>query len=90
VNVNNVKAAEETSSLATSSMTIRQHAGHWHCEKGISGTKMQSWKQQDMESVEKAEYAKPSMSKYWDFRHVIRYAFHPSRFHDFISLCVRR
>ena len=40
------------------------------------------WKLRDTESAGKAEYGKPLMAQYWDFTHVIRYAFHLSRFQD--------
>jgi len=43
---------------------------------------MQGWKLRDMESAEKAEYGKPLTAQYWDFTHVIRHAFHLSRFLD--------
>jgi len=35
-----------------------------------------------MVSAGEAEYGKPLTDKYWNFTHVIRYAFHLSRFQD--------
>jgi len=47
--------------------------------------KLEDLKPRDMGSAGKSEYGKPLTAKYWDFTHVIRYAFHLSRFHYFIS-----
>ena len=46
-----------------------------------------------MESAGKAEYGKPLTAKYWDFTHVIRYAFHLSSFQSVphsrpMSMCI--
>ena len=49
--------------------------GRCNCEKGISSTKMQGWKLRDMESAGKAGYDTSLTAKYWDFTHVIRYAY---------------
>jgi len=57
-------------------------ARHEIARKELAAPKMQGWNMRDMESTGKAEYGKPLTAQYRDFTHVIRYAFHQSRFQD--------
>jgi len=48
-------------------------------------------KLRDMKLAGKAEYGKPLTAKYWDFTHVIRYAFYLIRLQDLTratSMCI--